>query len=45
MTTLPKIDAMELIQAKPFDDPDWLFEVKNDGCRAVASSQWRQNHE
>jgi ATP-dependent DNA ligase len=35
--TLPKIDAMDLIQtAKPFDDPDWLFEVKYDGFRSLA---------
>ena len=34
---LPKIDAMELIQAaNPFDDPDWLFEVKYDGFLAAA---------
>lgn len=33
---LPKIDAMELIQtAKPFDDSDWLFEVKYDGFRSL----------
>ena len=35
--TLPKIDAMELIQTtSPFDDPDWLFEVKYDGFRSLA---------
>ena len=34
---LLKIDAMELIQtAKPFDDADWLFEVKYDGFRSLA---------
>ena len=35
--TLPKIDAMELIQtAKAVDDADWLFEVKNAGFRSLA---------
>ena len=37
MRRLPKIDAMELIQtATPFDDADWLFEVKYDGFLAAA---------
>ena len=37
MLTLPKIDTMELIQiATPFDDSDWLFEVKYDGFRSLA---------
>lgn len=22
--------------AKPFDDPNWIFEIKHDGCRALA---------
>jgi bifunctional non-homologous end joining protein LigD len=37
MTTLPKIEPMELIQqATPFDHDEWMFEVKHDGFRAVA---------
>ena len=32
MKSLPKIEPMELVQqATPFDDADWLFEVKYDG--------------
>jgi hypothetical protein len=23
-------------QSKPFDDPDWLYEIKHDGFRALA---------
>jgi hypothetical protein len=35
--TLPKVDAMELIQtAKPFEDADCVFEVKYDGFRSLA---------
>jgi bifunctional non-homologous end joining protein LigD len=35
--TLPKIEPMVLIPtAKPFDDADWLFEVKYDGFRSLA---------
>ena len=34
---LPTIPPMELIQQPTaFDHPDWLFEVKHDGFRAVA---------
>jgi bifunctional non-homologous end joining protein LigD len=37
MKTLPKIEPMTLLQrAHPFDDPNWLFEVKFDGLRALA---------
>ena len=35
--TLPKIDAMELIQqSTPFDHHDWIYEVKYDGFRSLA---------
>ena len=34
---LPRMKAMELVrQSEPFDDPDWIFEVKFDGFRALA---------
>jgi bifunctional non-homologous end joining protein LigD len=34
---LPKIEPMKLVQqATPFDDDEWLFEVKHDGFRALA---------
>ena len=34
---LPRIDPMPLVlQKEPFDDPEWLFELKYDGFRAVA---------
>ena len=34
---LPKMTHMRLDQqAKPFDHPEWLFEVKFDGFRALA---------
>ncbi len=37
MSELPKIAPMELIQIPaPFDDPDFLYEVKFDGFRALA---------
>jgi bifunctional non-homologous end joining protein LigD len=37
LKTLPKIEPMTLLErATPFDDPQWLFEVKYDGVRAVA---------
>ncbi len=37
MKTLPKLEPMALIDhAAPFDDPNWLFEVKYDGIRAIA---------
>jgi bifunctional non-homologous end joining protein LigD len=37
MKTLPKLEPMALIEhATPFDDPNWLFEVKYDGIRAIA---------
>jgi bifunctional non-homologous end joining protein LigD len=33
----PKIVPLRLIDEKqPFDDPDWLFELKHDGSRALA---------
>lgn len=36
MKSLPKIEPMELVQqATPFDDADWLFEVKYDGFRSL----------
>lgn len=34
---LPKILPMRLTRiAKPFDDPDYIFELKHDGFRAIA---------
>ena len=34
---LPKMTPMRLDrQAKPFDHPEWLFEVKFDGFRSLA---------
>ena len=34
---LPRIQPMRLTRiAKPFDDPDYLFELKHDGFRAIA---------
>ena len=37
MTSLPKLSPMALIQIPaPFDDPDFLYEVKFDGFRALA---------
>ncbi|MCZ6870166.1 MAG: hypothetical protein O7G84_11745 [Gammaproteobacteria bacterium] len=36
---LPKMTPMRLTQqAKPFDHPEWLFEVKFDGFRALPAS-------
>src|SRR6266446_6143993 len=35
--TLPKLRPMSLTQRpKPFDHPDWIFEIKYDGFRALA---------
>jgi ATP-dependent DNA ligase len=40
MKPLPKIEPMELIQqATPFDHPDWSYEPKHDGFRALAYIQ------
>ncbi len=37
MTSLPKLSPMPLIQIPaPFDEPDFLYEVKLDGFRALA---------
>jgi bifunctional non-homologous end joining protein LigD len=37
MTKLPKISPITLKRLRePFDHPDWLFELKHDGFRAVA---------
>ena len=37
MTPLPKLSPMPLIKIPaPFDDPDFLYEVKFDGFRALA---------
>ena len=37
LMTLPKMQAMELQQiSEPFDDDDWIGEVKYDGFRAMA---------
>jgi len=37
--SLPAIKPMVLTRFRePFSDPDWLFEVKNDGFRALAYS-------
>jgi bifunctional non-homologous end joining protein LigD len=34
---LPRIQPMRLTKiAKAFDDPDYLFELKHDGFRAIA---------
>src|SRR5262245_17213499 len=34
---IPRISALELQQIpKPFDHPDWVFEIKYDGFRALA---------
>jgi bifunctional non-homologous end joining protein LigD len=34
---LPKIDPMKLLlRDKPFDDPEYIFELKHDGFRALA---------
>lgn len=36
-TKLPKMQPMPLVrQPEPFDDPDWIFEVKFDRFRALA---------
>jgi bifunctional non-homologous end joining protein LigD len=37
MHDLPKIEPMKLsVIPEPFDHPDWLFELKHDGFRALA---------
>ena len=37
MTPLAKIEPMELMQqATPFDQDEWLFEMKHDGFRSLA---------
>ena len=37
MINLPKIDPMKLSRiGAPFDDPDWIFELKHDGFRSLA---------
>jgi bifunctional non-homologous end joining protein LigD len=42
MKNLPRIDPMKLTRvARPFDHPDWIFELKHDGFRAVADGQCR----
>ena len=33
---LPRIHPMRLRIAKPFNDPDYIFELKHDGFRALA---------
>jgi bifunctional non-homologous end joining protein LigD len=34
---IPQLSALELQQIpRPFDDPDWLFEIKYDGFRSLA---------
>src|ERR1700693_1399207 len=34
---LPRFNPMTLSpRAQPFDDPDWLFELKHDGFRSLA---------
>ncbi len=33
---LPRIKPMRLTRAKPFDSPNYLFELKHDGFRAIA---------
>ena len=40
MTKLPTLEAMELVQQPhPFDHPDWFYEIKYDGFRALAYIQ------
>src|SRR5579864_6605243 len=37
MSNLPRIEPMKLTRvARPFDYPNWIFELKHDGFRAVA---------
>jgi bifunctional non-homologous end joining protein LigD len=37
MKSLPQIAPMTLSrQREPFDDPDWIFELKHDGFRCLA---------
>jgi ATP-dependent DNA ligase len=33
---LPRIQPMRLRITKPFDDPDYIFELKHDGFRVLA---------
>src|SRR5580704_11652533 len=34
---LPRIEPLTLTRIpQPFDDPDWVFEIKHDGFRGVA---------
>jgi hypothetical protein len=35
-SVLPRIHPMRLRIAKPFDDPNYIFELKYDGFRALA---------
>ncbi len=43
MSGLPKIAPMELIRVSvPFDDPEFIYEVKFDGFRALAYVQGGQ---
>lgn len=40
MKPFPKVEPMETIErATPFDHPDWLYEPKHDGFRAIAYIQ------
>ncbi len=40
MKPFPTIEPMEVVQqAMPFDHPDWLYEPKHDGFRAIAYVQ------
>ena len=40
MSSLPKLSPMDLLQVSaPFDDPDFFFEAKFDGFRALAYVQ------
>ena len=37
MKNLPRICPLTLARLRtPFDDPDWAFELKHDGFRAIA---------
>jgi hypothetical protein len=37
LNNLPNIDPMKLsLRDKPFDDPEFIFELKHDGFRALA---------
>ncbi|MGB7438122.1 MAG: hypothetical protein WBR26_05745 [Candidatus Acidiferrum sp.] len=39
---LPRIQPMRLRIAKPFNDPDYIFELKHDGFRALAYIEDRE---